>query len=171
MKKLLTALIIFTFISAAWAKSITVQVVQTAPFNSMIEDGTPCEETYVIEDAVMDAMFDAGHIVTNFPTICRTAPSETRDKKGTARSVDNALLGGSKYFVMFFVNYKKDESLLHSPEAVLMENIEGIDWQSYDTRTKQIISEGSERAKVPKKDSRECVTKWAESVARKVLSD
>lgn len=162
--------LVVSLFSVLWAKSITVQVVQRAPLDG--QSGLdPCEETYVIEDAVMDAMFDEGHIVTNFSSICQPLGKSAVDRKDALRAIDNALMGGSRYFVMFFVKYKDNVKELTSPEAVLMENIEGMEWQSYDTRTRQMIGEGSEKATVPQKDCRESVTQWASAVAKKVLSN
>lgn len=133
------------------AKSVTVHILQAG-------SGALCEETFAIEDAVMNAMFDLGHIVTN-----DAASLEKGKMASLNKAMDRALMGGSKYYVRFVVHYK-DKT--HSPEAVLMQNIECINWTSYDTRTKQKIMTGSETAAVPKKDSAESVAKYATLVTK-----
>lgn len=181
MKKLFLPLVAVLLQSVMYAKSVTVQVLQSSGYASpggvrpgvSIVDTAPdvCEETFVIEDAVMNTMFDAGHIVTNIePRLFDNEKlSGGKSLQPTLlKAMNYALKGGSKYFVQFTVRYKPlvGDDAPKSPEAVLMANIEGIDWAVYDTVTRQRLSDGSEKAAVPKKDGAESVVAYAAKVAK-----
>lgn len=144
---------------ALCAKSVTVQVLQTAPCANSV-----FEETLVIEDAVMNTMFDMGHIVTNFAA----REGGSGNLKTVNKLMDMALVAGSRYFVLFSVCYKPltGSGASKSPEAVLMQNLEKIDWAVYDTRELALISNGSEKAAVPKKDGQDSVADYASNVAK-----
>lgn len=150
-RRVVSSIIWMIFPLVLYAKSVTVQVLQAGSVDL-------CEETLAIEDAVMNAMFDLGHIVTNDVAALSSSKNAALNK-----AMDRALVGGSKYYVRFVVHYK-DKT--HSPEAVLMENIEKVDWSSYNTRTKKKIGEGSCKASVPKTDSAESVARYAVQVAK-----
>lgn len=151
------------------AKSVTVQVLQSGAIDNV------CEETFVIEDAVMNTMFDMGHIVTNLDAAlsARTA-SAPAGKIGSAlsKAMNNALAGGSRYFVQLTVRYKAlvGSGSPKSPEAVLMDNIEGIDWAVYDAMGREMLCTGSEKATVPKKDGLDSVASYASDVAKNVCA-
>ena len=84
------------------------------------------------EGVLMDAFFDAGHIVTNSP-IARMEKKPVRDISGTVEEdFNDAVVGGADYFILGFLEYKKQ-----GERAVPM----GMALKLYKTDTGKLVYE------------------------------
>ena len=84
------------------ASMVSVLVVETG-----INEGTSSGRySSLWEGGLMDAFFDAGHIVTNSP-IVRMAKKPPRDLTGPVEAdFQEAVSGGADYFMLAFLEYK-----------------------------------------------------------------
>ncbi|MCL1815468.1 MAG: hypothetical protein FWG27_06595 [Treponema sp.] len=134
MKKRFFALILACvgFLSLE-AATVSVQVVETGlPF------GSGCSSSAMIwESGMMDAFFDAGHIVSNAPCqqIEKTASLLPPELNG---DFDEARIGGADYYVLILINYSNGSP--EHPKDVFV--------RVFKVSTGEILYETSEAAKV-----------------------
>ena len=96
------------------------------------EDVSTGQYTSLWEGGLMDAFFDAGHIVTNSP-IARMEKKPERDLSGqVASDFSEAANGGVEYFVLGFLEYQ-----IQGERAVPV----GIALKLYLTNTQKLVFE------------------------------
>jgi hypothetical protein len=113
-KRCLLIFLAFAGFTALPAATVSVQVVETG-LSPEIER---TESSLVWESGVMDAFFDAGHIVSNAPIIRLKTLPDREIPPELRRDFDEARLGGADFFVMVFLTYPEDS--LEHPKEVFM---------------------------------------------------
>jgi hypothetical protein len=113
MKKWCLALFL---VSVGWislqAATVSVLIVETG-----LPPGTEHSPSASIwESGIMDAFFDAGHIVSNAPILQIPDMPDSELPPEARRDFDEARLGGADFFVMVLLSYPKD-SLEHPKEV------------------------------------------------------
>jgi hypothetical protein len=113
MKKWCLALF---FVSLGWislhAATVSVLVVETG-----VPAGTEHSPSASIwESGIMDAFFDAGHIVSNAPILQLPDMPDSELPPEARRDFDEARLGGADFFVMVLLRYPEN-SLEHPKEV------------------------------------------------------
>jgi hypothetical protein len=113
-KRCLLAFFAFTGLAALPAATVSVLVVETGLFP---ETGQ-AESSSVWESGVMDALFDAGHIVSNAPIVrLKTLPGPGIPAE-LRRDFDEARLGGADFLVLVFLTYPETDP--EHPSEVLI---------------------------------------------------
>jgi hypothetical protein len=103
MKKRFAWVMIFILAGFASLGAATVSVM-------VIETGLPpgmglTESASVWESGIMDACFDAGHIVSNAPAMRLPAAGAEEFPPEARRDFDQARVGGADYLIVAFLNY------------------------------------------------------------------
>ncbi|MDR1144012.1 MAG: hypothetical protein LBK77_07330 [Spirochaetaceae bacterium] len=113
-KRCLVVFLAFAGLAALPAATVSVIVVETG-----LPPGTgQAESSSVWESGVMDALFDAGHIVSNAPIMrLKTLPG-TEISADLRREFDEARLGGADYLVLVVLAYP--ENAPEHPREVFM---------------------------------------------------
>jgi hypothetical protein len=84
------------------AANVSFLVIETG----VREEGRINESSTIWENGLMDAFFDAGHIVTNAP-IMRLNENPPREFPGEAKkTLDEAVQGGAEFFVLALLDYQ-----------------------------------------------------------------
>ena len=158
-----SVLLFLIFAGAAFAKSISVQVIQNLPGQEKVWDATR-----VFEQGVIDYYFFEGNIVSNSPIWINSTESKNRGALGAAL-IEN-YDGGMEYLVRFEIFFKIANS--KNPNAPLLENIEKVEWKIYSTETGKELSSGRG---VPEKNlldnnNEAAISQFAALVAKKAGS-
>ncbi|MBP3710087.1 MAG: hypothetical protein J6I73_06785 [Treponema sp.] len=96
-----------------------------------------CEQTLVIEDAILDYFFNSGSIVTNEPAV---AADKDEDEKIWRTSFAYAVEGGAQYFIQLCLDY----DAAAKSNAIALSNIRRISWTITDVKAnKKIASDKS----------------------------
>ena len=103
LKRLGAVTALFIFLAfPAFSSTVSLLLVETGLSAEFL--GT--QHTMLWEDGLLDAFFDAGHIVTNSP-ILRMERRPSQDLTGQVKNDwDEAGLGGVDYFVLGFLEYQ-----------------------------------------------------------------
>jgi hypothetical protein len=106
----------FFLVSVGWislqAATVSVLVVETG-----LPPGTgPSPSASIWESGIMDAFFDAGHIVSNAPILQIPDMQNSEMPPEARREFDQARIGGADFFVMVLLSYPAD-SLEHPKEV------------------------------------------------------
>lgn len=124
------------FSAQAFAYDVTIQIVQHDDSCAVLEEGSR-----IFEDAVIDALFDAGCIVSNIRAAVWDGAAV--DERTFTRSLDEALSGCAEYFVMIDLFYNKEDS--RSPDSALLSDIDRVSWRAVSTRDRSLVSDGERR--------------------------
>ena len=90
------------------AFTVSILVVETG----LSEEASSAPHTALWESGIMDALFDAGHIVTNSPA-ARMAVRPAQDFGGfLEEDYNEAVSGGAEFFILCFLNYQKGSGSL-----------------------------------------------------------
>ena len=102
-KRLLSILVLFAVLSfPASASVVSFLLVETGLGNGNMET----QYTSLWEGGLMNAFFDAGHIVNNSP-IARMERIPARDFTGTVEAdFKDAVSGGAEFFILGFIDYQ-----------------------------------------------------------------
>lgn len=132
IKKTISLLIVL-FCSAAYcfAGQISIQMIQ---HDDGIDEVT--EQTYVIEDNLLNGFFDDGYIVTNSPA--EVSDSAGQDEVCYKKGLGEAFNGFSDYFVQVKVYYIREGS-----RDVNKANLEKVDWSVASAKTGVTIKNSS----------------------------
>ena len=119
--------------SCCFAKQISFQVVQS---NNSFDEVT--EEAFFVEDALISDFFENGYIVTNSPAA--VSDSDDCEKKLWKTGAEEALNGGSDYFVQVILYFtEKKDSTINKNVMIL----DKIDYTVCVTKSLDIIAESS----------------------------
>ncbi len=120
----------FVFSTFAFAPSIAVQMAQHD-----IDRDTLRESTFILEDGILDTLFESGFIVSSLPI------SINKDTHSTQREIINqARLGYINYVVCIDVYYSSYG--ISAEEALTVTDIESIDWRIVNTSSLDVLSNG-----------------------------
>ncbi len=118
---------------SASSTAVSFQVVQHDAGQEKIRSSS-----YVMETVFFDYFFDSGHIATNIPTAISNSEEEDEDLFFTALS--DTKTGFCKYLIMIVIDYNSNAS--SNPDAVLLSNIQKVDWIIYDAMTEDLLEKG-----------------------------
>ncbi|HAH60812.1 MAG TPA: hypothetical protein DCL73_01795 [Treponema sp.] len=132
-KKRLAAIVPVLLLTASccWSAQLSFQVVQHNNTQEKV-----CEQTFVIEDEMLDYFFSRGNIVTNEPAV---AVKEGSDEAVWKAAFADAAAGGSQYFVQLRLYY--DTTASTNPEAVALSNLDYAAWTITDVQSGQILAD------------------------------
>jgi len=128
-KRLWTMAVLLVFLGfPVSASMVSFLLVETG----LKQESPSAQHTRVWEGGLMEAFFDAGHIITNSP-ITRMEKKPAPELSGLVEDeFFDAAMGGADYFVLGFLEYR-----LQGNNAVPV----GMALKIYDTDTKRIIYE------------------------------
>jgi hypothetical protein len=89
----------------------------------VVETGLPAGQGMVAysnswESGLLDAFFDAGHIVSNAPILRLDTPSSKRLPDEAVEGFDEANAGGADYFVLALLDFEDSESADLKPRQI-----------------------------------------------------
>lgn len=142
LKKLILFLFCISLSSVAFAKQITIQIIQ----HDNTTD-TVAEASLVVEDQLLDGFFDNGFIVSNTPA--SVSNSEVQDLTFFNSGIGDAYEGGADYFVQIKLYY--DNSSIVSAQVEKGKksvgkreiSLERVDWTVASATTGKKIKESS----------------------------
>ena len=117
LKKRIFLILLLACSSCCFAKQISFQVVQ---HNNSFDKVT--EEALFIEDALISNFFDRGYIVTNSPA--DISDSEECEKKLWTTGVEDALNGGSDYFVQVILYFTEKRDNTINKNVMILDKID-----------------------------------------------
>ncbi len=135
--KSLVAKLFLCFVIMSWvhafspSPSVVVQMAQHDTDREALR-----ESTFILENGVLNAFFDAGYIVSSLPTTINKDMEET-----LVESVQVARDGYMSYVVFIDVFYRTYG--ITGDETVTLDDIESIDWKIVSTRDLSVLSEGT----------------------------
>ena len=111
------ALLLITSSSLCFGEQISFQIVQ---HNKSVEDVS--EEAYLVEDALISSFFDSGYIVTN--SLASLSKNSRTDKKLWKIGAEEAVEGGSDYFVQIILYFTQNEGPAPKQDLMILESVE-----------------------------------------------
>ncbi len=165
MKKI-TSLLIVLLVSvfSIFAKSVSIQVIQNC-----IENDEVFDSSYLIEQSIIDFLFDSGHVVSNSPIFIKSTDSKVNSielNKVLTETQD----GSMDYLIRIEVEYDLENS--KNPKAFLLSNIKELSWINYSAKTGKQISAGKLPVKTvnPSNNNEQGITSFASVVASKITT-
>ncbi len=113
-----------------FAQQVSFQIIQ---HDTTSEEVT--EQSFILEDLLVEKFFENGFIVTNSPTV--NSNSELQDEKFWKSGLKDAKDGFSNYFIqikLYFNQNKKDD------EKSILKN---VDWSLVSTKSEKILKSDS----------------------------
>ncbi|MBQ0051508.1 MAG: hypothetical protein KBT11_05525 [Treponema sp.] len=125
----------FCSVAGAFGKSVSIQIIQNHPGQEKV-----WMTSYLFEQCITDYFFENGQIVSSSPVWINS--SEDKNKGALRASLKENLDGGMEYLVRVELIYKpaKQDS---NPDAFLLENIQKVQWKTYNVRTGLEVANGS----------------------------
>lgn len=134
VKSTIVVLFASLFSSGAFAKSLSIQIIQNNPGQEKV-----WATSYLFEQNITDYFFDAGDIVSSSPVWI--SDSDEKNLSALKASLRENLEGGMDVLVRVELIYDTNDS--SNPEAFLLENIKKVQWKAYAVSTGVKIFEGS----------------------------
>lgn len=135
MKKIVSLFIILLCTASVFARQISIQIVQHDDGISEVS-----EQSFMIEDNLLNGFFDEGYIVTNSPA--EVSGSSSQDETFMKKGLGEAFDGFSDYFVQVKLYYIREGS-----RDVNKANLEKIDWTVTSVKTGATIKTSSMKNK------------------------
>ena len=137
LKKLMLLLFCISLSSLAFAKQITIQIIQHDITTDKVE-----ESSLVVEDQLLDGFFDNGFIVSNTPAF--VSNSDAQDLSFYNTGIGDAYEGGADYFVQIKLYYDNSYVTSSTKSTVKREIfLERVDWTIASAVTGKKIKESS----------------------------
>jgi len=152
MKRLCFALIL----ACAGLMSLNAATVSVLVIEAGLSPGTTKTRSASIwESGMMDAFFDAGHIVSNAPSIQVDEFSRSLTPE-INMEFDEARVGGADFFVLIFLNHPKDD----------LDHVKDVIIQVFKVSTRELLFEFSEpsRAGLSTKEEFQNIKKTAGNI-------
>jgi len=129
IKRLWSMAVLLVFLGfPASASMVSFLLVETG----LNQEGPSTQYTSLWEGGLMDAFFDAGHIITNSP-ITRIEKKPSQDLTGKVEDdYFDAVMGGADYFILGFLEYQ-----IQGSRAVQ----QGMALKIYETDTNRLVYE------------------------------
>ncbi len=134
MKKIVTSLLVLFFIPVSvfsFGSSVVIQMAQHGT-----DDETIKETTILIEDGILDILFESGYIVTNLPITVLLSYDSLQEKM-----ISDAISAYMNTIVYVGVNYH-DYSIAHD-KTIAVSDIDTIDVKFINARKKSVLFEES----------------------------
>lgn len=132
IKFLLQKIVVFFFMGvSSLAFSSSVSILMSQYDNSV---STPRKTTYLIENGIMDVLYDSGVIVSSVPVNINT-----KNEVALNIAIQDAKNGYFMYAVHVSVYYKS--GLSNNPKKILLEDIKSIDWEIVRISDKSFVYE------------------------------
>ena len=159
-KRLGIIAVLFAVLFAVLTFPVSASVVSFLLVETGLREGAPEPQyTSIWEGGLMNAFFDAGHVVTNSP-ITRMERKPDRDLTGiVAVDFRDAADGGAEYFILGFLEYSLETGTAVPSEIIL---------KIYRVRSGQVVHEQKFRAGAGKSLNEEY--QIAQNVGRSMLS-
>ncbi len=138
MKKSLSILVLMLCTVCCFAKQISIQIVQ---HDNCSEEVT--EQSLVIEDNLLNGLFDEGYIVTNSPAEIST--SENQDATFLKKGIGEAFEGYSDLFIQVKIYYATED-----PSKPSKSYIEKVDWLLASAKTGVTIQDNTIKNEIGK---------------------
>jgi len=135
IKKISLALVFMVLATTVFAQQISFQIVQHDETSKEVT-----EQSFTIEDQLVEMFFENGYIVTNSPTVA--VNSETEAKKLWNTGLKEAQEGFSNYFIQINLYYSA-ENLTNQGSAVLKK----ADWSLIYTKTGEAKAKNTVKSK------------------------
>ncbi|MDR2209997.1 MAG: hypothetical protein LBO65_00815 [Spirochaetaceae bacterium] len=104
-RRFIVLILVFAGLTVLQGATVSVLIIETG-----LPSGTGrTESASVWESGIMDALFDAGHIVSNAPILRLPAAPDSEIPSQARRDFDEARLGGADFFVMVFLSYPEED--------------------------------------------------------------
>ena len=120
--------------SGAFAKSLSIQIIQNNPGQEKV-----WATSYLFEQNITDYFFDAGDIVSSSPIWI--SDSDEKNRAALKASLRENFDGGMDVLVRVELIYNTNDS--SNPEGLLLENIKKVQWKAYAVSTGVQLFEGS----------------------------
>ena len=134
-RKFLVIFIMFTFaLSLSWAANISILVNQQNAIEEGTEQSGIYETTQVIENLILDSLFNYGHIVSNEPIVVGSKWEESN-----RNAIFAAVEGYVDYYVLVTIEYDVSQST--NPTGVIIENIDSITATVTNIWTNKVIEQ------------------------------
>ena len=133
-KSLFVILFASLFASSAFAKSLSIQIIQNNPGQEKV-----WATSYLFEQNITDYFFDVGDIVSSSPVWI--SDSDEKNRGALKASLRENLEGGMDVLVRVELFYNTSDS--SNPEGLLLENIKKVQWKAYAVSTGIQLFEGS----------------------------
>lgn len=98
IKQILIVLVLFFAAQVCFANQISFQIVQHDDRTDKVS-----EDSYVVEDELLNGFFETGYIITNSPTV--VSDSEENDQILYNKALGDAYEGSSDYFIQIVLYY------------------------------------------------------------------
>lgn len=132
IKRIFLVFLLITLSSLCFGEQISFQVVQ---HNKSVDNVS--EEALVVEDALISSFFDSGYIVTN--SLASLSKNSRTDKKLWKIGVEEAVEGGSDYFVQVILHFTQKEGPAPKQDIMILESVE---YNLSDTDSLKVKAEG-----------------------------
>ncbi len=163
--KNLLAAAIFVLVSVAnvSATAVAFQLIQHDPVQDKVRSSS-----YIIENGLFDYFFDKGFIVTNSPT--SVSSDSVQDEEIYYTALSDASAGYCDYFIVISIDYNTENS--RNPDAMILSNIEKVNWSVFDLETGKKIGSGSRKiGRIdPVKDNEKGISAFTAQVANDIFS-
>ncbi len=116
---------------SCFAKQVSIQIIQHDGLRENVSDSS-----FIIEDEIMNGLFDKGYIVTNSPASVSNSNSE--DEKLFSTGMKDAADGYSDYFVQISLFYTGSEEI--NPKTLGLVKVE---WTVFSVKTGKKIKANS----------------------------
>ncbi len=133
VKTVLIKIIVFIMLSVniySFAPSVVVQMLQHD-----VERDVERESTFLLENGVLDVMFDAGYIVSSLPITIN------KDVDSTLKETISVAKAGYMSYVVYVNVYYRDYGFT-GDETISIEDIESVDWEIVSTKDYSVLSSG-----------------------------
>lgn len=163
MKKIIGILLVLCAAQFVWSNEIAFHIMQ---HSNTLKD--VAEQTFIIEDTILDYFFDLGDIVTNERAAC---VSEKDVPKTTQESLKAAQEGGADYFVLIELFYNDDMPL--ELDAVSLLNISKTTYTVFDAVSGKKLSSKKQKttAATKAKTNIDGVKEYAVRIAAHIRKD
>lgn len=144
----------------AEAASFAVQVVQKDLSHDEVRS-----ISVLVEESLMDYLFDRGHIVTNIPAVISSG--ERDDEDAYAHGLEDAAEGSFEYFVEMVLNYNANSN---GPEMNRLSNIKDISWTLTDVRSRKILKSSVKSVEkiMRNEDSEQGIRRFSMGIAQEI---
>lgn len=131
MKKIVSLLAILFCTASIFARQISIQVVQHDDGMSEVS-----EQSFIIEDNLLNGFFDDGYIVTNSPA--EVSQSQGQDETFLKKGLGEAFEGFSDYFIQVKLYYIREGS-----RDVNKANLDKVDLVVTSVKTGTVVKSSS----------------------------
>ena len=141
------------------AATVSIQVVQIDTVHSDIT-----ESSYIIEDGILDEMFNQGHIVSTSPIII----GKNNENSGLEKALKEAKEGRADLLAYIKIFFNTENSL--APDEIRLSNIDKALWSIYKVSSGKIIDSGFIKPKkiTQRNDTERGIAEFSKDIANEI---